>query len=301
MDEFFLVLLEPGDGYIRDNNSGVSATVAILDNDGNGLVPSLATVSGTTLVVTYEEVLGSASDPVPPHFFVTADGTLVDVDQVSVIGSMVTLTLATPIQAGQTVTLGYASNASGGGAPILDMEGNAVVSFSEWLVRNTSGGDDGVSPPPVDGVGGTEPPGGGGSGGGDPAATAPGAPESLIATAGDAEVVLEWTAPASSGGLAVSRYEVRHAAGSSVPADTLWQSAGLDLDRTIADLTNGQPYAFEVRAVNGVGSRGGGDRDGHATRCATRARVADGDRGRRAGGPGVERAGARGRRADRSL
>ena len=254
VDEFFLVLLEPGDGYIRDNNSGVSATVAILDNDGNGLVPSLATVSGTTLVVTYEEVLGSASDPVPPHFFVTADGTLVDVDQVSVIGSMVTLTLATPIQAGQTVTLGYASNASGGGAPILDMEGNAVVSFSEWLVRNTSGGDDGASPPPpVDGVGGTEPPGGGGSGGGDPAATAPGAPESLIATAGDAEVVLEWTAPASSGGLAVSRYEVRHAAGSSVPADTLWQSAGLDLDRTIADLTNGQPYAFEVRAVNGVG------------------------------------------------
>ena len=82
--------------------------VNILDNDGVGLLPSQATVNGTTLVLTYDEVLDSASTPSPSHFYVTADGMRVDVDQVSVGGSMVTLAFATAVQAGQTVTLGYA-------------------------------------------------------------------------------------------------------------------------------------------------------------------------------------------------
>ena len=56
---------------------------------------------------TYDEVLDSASTPYPFHFYVTVDDTRVDVDQVSVDGSMVTLALATAVQAGQTVTLGY--------------------------------------------------------------------------------------------------------------------------------------------------------------------------------------------------
>ena len=81
----------------------------------------------------------------------------------------------------------------------------------------------------------------------------PGVPESLTATAGDGSVVLEWTEPVDDGGSPITVYEYRYAAGNSVPEDAPWQSAGLSLDRTVADLTNGQPYAFEVRARNSAG------------------------------------------------
>ena len=81
----------------------------------------------------------------------------------------------------------------------------------------------------------------------------PSVPESLTATGGDGEVVLEWSAPADDGGAPVTGYEYRFAAGTAVPGDTPWQSAGLDLEWTVTGLTNGQQYAFEVRAVNSAG------------------------------------------------
>ena len=139
--ESLSVVLGPGEGYRFE--IGNTALVHILDNDGDDLLPSRATVNVTMLVLTYDEVLDSASTPYPFHFYVTVDDTRVDVDQVSVDGSMVTLALATAIQAGQTVTLDYVS----GGAPIQDGEGNAAVSFSDFLVTNTTGGDDGTPPP----------------------------------------------------------------------------------------------------------------------------------------------------------
>ena len=81
----------------------------------------------------------------------------------------------------------------------------------------------------------------------------PGAPEPLTATAGDGEVLLGWTAPAADGGTPVTGYEYRYAADDEVPADTPWRSAGLSLERTVAALTRGQQYVFEVRARNRVG------------------------------------------------
>ena len=83
---------------------------------------------------------------------------------------------------------------------------------------------------------------------------APSVPESLTATAGDGEVVLEWTEPADDGGSPVTGYEYRHAAGSFVPEDTPWRSAGLSLEWTVTGLTNGREYAFEVLAVNAAGA-----------------------------------------------
>ena len=148
--EFFAVTLGTGEGYSLEH---ASAVVNILDNDDDELLPSQVTVNGTKLVLTYAEALGSASAPGPDHFYVTADGMRVDVDQVSVGESMVTLTLATAVQAGQTVTVGYV-----GGGAIQDMEGNAAVAFSAWLATDTAVG--GGTEPPGDGGGGTEPPGG---------------------------------------------------------------------------------------------------------------------------------------------
>ena len=90
-----------------------------------------------------------------------------------------------------------------------------------------------------------------------------GVPQNFSATAGDTRVVLRWTAPASDGGEAITKYQYRYSAGSTV--DTSATSAtwadvpdGADADTdtsdettfTVTGLTNGTQYAFEVRAVN---------------------------------------------------
>ena len=257
--ESFAVTLGPGEGY-RANPSSNVAFAKILDNDGDELLPSRATVDGTTLVLTYVEVLDSTSAPYPSHFYVTVDDNRVEVDQVSVGGSMVTLTLATAVEAGQTVTLDYVSGV--GQNQIQDVEGNAAMSFTDWLVTNITGGgeppvDDGGGggEPPVDdggGGGGTPPPGGGGGGGGGggaPSATVPSAPSYLQADGGDEQATLLWEAPENDGGLAITDYEVR------INRRGSWISMGsTHTTHTVNGLVNGTIYVFQVRAVNAAGS-----------------------------------------------
>ena len=81
----------------------------------------------------------------------------------------------------------------------------------------------------------------------------PSVPESLTATAGDGEVVLEWTEPADDGGSPVTGYEYRYAAGQAVPEDVTWRDAGTELTATVSGLENETRYTFEVRARNRVG------------------------------------------------
>ena len=84
-------------------------------------------------------------------------------------------------------------------------------------------------------------------------ATVPAAPRSPSATPGDSQVVLRWEAPAGIGGSDIVRYEVRHAAGTSIPAQVVWTPVGLATTHTVTDLANGTLHSFEVRAVNGKG------------------------------------------------
>ena len=81
----------------------------------------------------------------------------------------------------------------------------------------------------------------------------PSVPESLTATRGDGEVVLEWTEPADDGGSPVTGYEYRYAAGQAVPEDVTWRDAGTELTATVSGLENETRYTFEVRARNRVG------------------------------------------------
>ena len=83
-------------------------------------------------------------------------------------------------------------------------------------------------------------------------AALPGAVRSLVATPGDSRVGLAWRVPLTDGGSDLVRYEVRHAAGGSVPADTAWTGVGLDRTHDVSGLTNGTLYTFQVRAVNGA-------------------------------------------------
>ena len=77
-------------------------------------------------------------------------------------------------------------------------------------------------------------------------ATAPGAPASLIASAGDAQITLTWTAPTSDGGSPVTHYEVEKGAA--------WINVGNVLTCDSTGLINGTTYTFKVRAANAIGA-----------------------------------------------
>ena len=92
----------------------------------------------------------------------------------------------------------------------------------------------------------------------------PPAPQSLQATAGNAQVALAWSAPASNGGSAITGYSVYR--GTAPNPDrrahrptSAWRRATSDSGRT-----NGQTYYYKVTALNAVGEsavleRGHGD------------------------------------------
>ena len=64
-------------------------------------------------------------------------------------------------------------------------------------------------------------------------------------------MTLTWTAPPNVSYATISDYQYRYAADSSVPPDTDWNSAGMDMTETVIGLTNAVQYTFEVRSVAG--------------------------------------------------
>ena len=81
--------------------------------------------------------------------------------------------------------------------------------------------------------------------------SAPSAPRDLKAEPGDSQVMLAWQPPAYNGGFPITGYEYR------VDGGGAWISTELVRQVTVTDpingqtgLTNGEPYGFEVRAVN---------------------------------------------------
>ena len=86
----------------------------------------------------------------------------------------------------------------------------------------------------------------------------PAAPASLVAAAGDTQVTLTWTAPASDGGSAVTGYEYTSNADAAAPAWTDVPDSGSDgradeTEYTVTGLVNNTTYAFAVRAENANG------------------------------------------------
>jgi PKD repeat protein len=88
------------------------------------------------------------------------------------------------------------------------------------------------------------------------AGTAPGAPTGLTATAGNGQVSLSWTPPASDGGVNITSYRVYR--GTASGGETLLTGgacSGLGAVTSCTDtgLTNGQAYYYKVSAVNAIG------------------------------------------------
>jgi hypothetical protein len=76
---------------------------------------------------------------------------------------------------------------------------------------------------------------------------APGAPTSVIATAGDASASVAFTAPASAGGSPITSYTVTSSPGSVT-------ASGASSPITVTGLTNGTAYTFTVTATNAQGT-----------------------------------------------
>jgi fibronectin type 3 domain-containing protein len=81
--------------------------------------------------------------------------------------------------------------------------------------------------------------------------TVPGAPQSLIATAGNNSVVLDWTAPATDGGAPITNYTVYR--GIHEANLTYFIDAGPALTLLDNTVNNGVTYYYEVTAKNRVG------------------------------------------------
>jgi fibronectin type 3 domain-containing protein len=85
-------------------------------------------------------------------------------------------------------------------------------------------------------------------------ATAPSAPQSLAAVAGNGSVSLSWSAPASDGGSAITGYNVYR--GTTAGGESTTPLATNVTSRTFTDATavNGTMYFYTVAAVNAVGA-----------------------------------------------
>ena len=103
-----------------------------------------AAVNGATLGLTYDEPLDGGSSPAPGDFAVLVGGSPRPVGSVAIGGPTVTLGLASPVVAGEVVTLSYSVPVSN---PIQDVAGNDAPGFSGQAVANgTPGGVTGTLP-----------------------------------------------------------------------------------------------------------------------------------------------------------
>ena len=102
--------------------------------------------SGTTLTLTFNDMLDATSTPAVGAFEVQAGPTaLLPVNSVRISGSTVVLTLGAAARAGETITVTYTKPASN---PIMDDAGNELDSFSRAAVTNNSTATDPGTPEP---------------------------------------------------------------------------------------------------------------------------------------------------------
>jgi Fibronectin type III domain len=82
----------------------------------------------------------------------------------------------------------------------------------------------------------------------------PGAPTGVTGTAGTAQVALTWTAPAATGGYAITDYTIQYSSNSGSSWTTFSRSASTATSVAVTSLTNGTAYLFRVAAVTVLGT-----------------------------------------------
>ena len=218
------------DRYYSDNGcnnvfdeTGIKAQGPFPDRKVDGVYPSVdsAVVNGTILVLTWDETLRDDSGPAAGDFAVTVAGSSRSVSGVAVAGSAVTLTLASAVTAGQTVTVSYTKGTN----PLKDLASNDAPGLTDQAVTNNT--------------------------------APPDAPTNFAAKVGNAQVVLSWDAPDSGSG--VTRHEYQYKTGTGSYPATWEQIANSGVGGanqagfTVTGLTNEVLHTFQLRAVNAQG------------------------------------------------
>ena len=223
--------------YTVRSNSGIVATV-----DGNTLsttVTGLTNGTSYTFTVTATNSAGTSAASTPSNVVVpaTVPGAPGNVAATAGNGSA-SVSWTAPVSNGGNTITSYTVVASNGATVTATSSPATITGLTNgtsytFTVSATNGVGTGPSSAPSNAV--------------VPAAV-PDPPTGVSATASNASATVSWSAPASSGGSAITSYTVRSASGvvATVNGDTL--------STTVTGLTNGTSYAFTVTATNAAGN-----------------------------------------------
>ena len=205
-------------------------TSAEVDDDLGG------PASGLIINLDFSEDLQLSNPPPASAFTVTVDGSAATISSVLVPGSALPqnrlwLQLSTAITHGQAVVVAYADPTTGDDAnAIQDAAGNDAAAFTTGMhgvpaVTNATTG-------------------------------APGAPTGLTATAsGTTAINLSWTAPASTGGRAITGYKIESSSdGGSSWTDLVANTSNTTTTYAHTGLTAGDTRHYRVSAINTNGT-----------------------------------------------
>ena len=87
-----------------------------------------------------------------------------------------------------------------------------------------------------------------------PSRSVPGAPTNVTAVAGNAEAIVGWVAPSSTGGSAIVGYRIEQQRGSGEWTVAIANTGVTTTNAVITGLTNGESYRFRVAAINASGA-----------------------------------------------
>jgi uncharacterized repeat protein (TIGR02059 family) len=142
------------DTILRSYNSGTGNT---MDGSSNELVsftdqavtnsisdvgaPTLSTATvengaPADIVLTYSEALDTGEVPADSDYGIDVDAVAATITNVSVLGSTVTITIATPVAFGEVVTVTYTPNVNPANPRIQDLAGNAAAALTDEPVTN---------------------------------------------------------------------------------------------------------------------------------------------------------------------
>ncbi|WP_434082435.1 SwmB domain-containing protein [Comamonas antarctica] len=117
--------------------SSTGVTNLVPDTTPPAFVSAMTSADGSTVQLSYGEVLDAGNLPPAGAFVVTVNGTAVAVTGVAAAGSSVVLTLATPVPTGVPVTVAYTDPGPGNDLDaIQDAAGNDAASLAPTAVNN---------------------------------------------------------------------------------------------------------------------------------------------------------------------
>ncbi|NDB07431.1 MAG: hypothetical protein EBX97_01830, partial [Actinobacteria bacterium] len=215
---------------IGDFGGAGGSGIVIIRYTPDTTAPSLSSASipstGTTISLNYNETL-STTTAAAARFTVTRGGSeTVTVSSVAISDSSLTLNLASTIYLGQSITVSYSDPTVGSddANAIQDLAGNDAASFTNQSVTNNS------------------------------TITTPIAPTIGTPTAGNGQVTVSWTAPASNGGASITDYVVQYSSDAGSTWTTFSDGVSTSTSAIVTGLTAGIAYKFRVSAVNGAGT-----------------------------------------------